>query len=145
MTRLMAMTFWGKERFLEAPAGGEADEAHASAYDKGSRRTMRCVPQPEIARDTSPVSMLDQCMKTSRITSQRTGARDSGHGHGAHIPHESPPSMWVPLVVLAVLATIGGFVGIGPAFKPITGTEHPGGRLNIVNWLNPIIWNPSDA
>src|SRR5919205_625217 len=35
MTRLVAMTFWGKERFLEAPAGGEADEAHASAYDKG--------------------------------------------------------------------------------------------------------------
>src|ERR1044071_4591763 len=34
MTRLMGMTFWGKERFLEG-AGGEADEAHASAYDKG--------------------------------------------------------------------------------------------------------------
>ena len=35
MTRLVAMTFWGKERFLERPAGGEADEAHAAAYDKG--------------------------------------------------------------------------------------------------------------
>src|SRR6185436_14280867 len=55
---------------------------------------------------------------------------------------ESPPSMWVPLAVLAVLATIGGFVGIGPAFRAVTGTEHPGGRMNIVNWLNPIIWNP---
>jgi NADH-quinone oxidoreductase subunit L len=51
--------------------------------------------------------------------------------------------MWVPLAVLAVLATIGGFVGIGPAFRTITRTEHPGGRVNIVNWLNPIIWNPS--
>ena len=50
--------------------------------------------------------------------------------------------MWVPLAVLAVLAVIGGFVGIGAAFKPITGSEHPGGRLHIVNWLNPIIWNP---
>ena len=50
--------------------------------------------------------------------------------------------MWVPLAVLAVLAVIGGFVGIGPAFKPVTGSEHPGGRLHIVNWLNPIIWNP---
>lgn len=50
--------------------------------------------------------------------------------------------MWVPLAVLAVLAVIGGLVGIGPAFKPITGSEHPGGRLHIVNWLNPIIWNP---
>ena len=50
--------------------------------------------------------------------------------------------MWVPLAVLAVLAVIGGLVGIGPAFKPLTGSEHPGGRLHIVNWLNPIIWNP---
>src|ERR1044071_3637765 len=50
--------------------------------------------------------------------------------------------MWVPLAVLALLAVIGGCVGVGPAFKSITGSEHPGGRLHIVNWLNPIIWNP---
>ena len=50
--------------------------------------------------------------------------------------------MWVPLAVLAVLATLGGLVGVGPAFKFITGSEHPGGKLNIVNWLRPVIWNP---
>jgi NADH:ubiquinone oxidoreductase subunit 5 (subunit L)/multisubunit Na+/H+ antiporter MnhA subunit len=50
--------------------------------------------------------------------------------------------MWVPLAVLAVLAVIGGLVGIGPAFRSVTGSEHPGGRLHIVTWLNPIIWNP---
>src|SRR5205085_438071 len=66
-----------------------------------------------------------------------------GHEHGAHMPHESPPSMWVPLAVLAVLAVIGGFIGIGPAFRSVTRSEHPGGRLHIVNWLNPIIWNPA--
>jgi len=95
MTRLMALTFWGKFR---GPA-----EPHA--VDHG----------------------------------------DSGHGgheHGGHTPHESPPAMVVPLVVLAVLATIGGFVGVGPAFKFLTGWEHPGGRLNIVNFMDPIIWNP---
>ena len=51
--------------------------------------------------------------------------------------------MWVPLAVLAILATLGGLVGVGPAFRTLTGSEHPGGRLNIVNWLNPIIWNPA--
>lgn len=51
--------------------------------------------------------------------------------------------MWGPLAVLAALAVVGGLVGIGPAFKFITGTEHPGGRLNIVNWLDPVIWNPA--
>jgi NADH:ubiquinone oxidoreductase subunit 5 (subunit L)/multisubunit Na+/H+ antiporter MnhA subunit len=46
--------------------------------------------------------------------------------------------MWVPLVVLAILATVGGFVGITTAF---TGGRHVGGKMNIVTWLNPVIWN----
>jgi NADH:ubiquinone oxidoreductase subunit 5 (subunit L)/multisubunit Na+/H+ antiporter MnhA subunit len=61
-------------------------------------------------------------------------------GHHTHIPHESPASMWVPLAVLAVLATVGGFVGISTAF---TGGKHIGGRMNIVNFMDPIIWNPT--
>jgi len=48
--------------------------------------------------------------------------------------------MWIPLVVLAILATVGGFVGISTAF---TGGKHVGGKMNIVNWLEPVIWNPS--
>ena len=48
--------------------------------------------------------------------------------------------MWVPLVVLAILATVGGFVGISTAF---TGGKEVGGKLNIVTWLSPVIWNPS--
>jgi NADH:ubiquinone oxidoreductase subunit 5 (subunit L)/multisubunit Na+/H+ antiporter MnhA subunit len=44
--------------------------------------------------------------------------------------------MWIPLVVLAFFATVGGFVGVSKAF---TGGHHVGGRLNIVNWLNPIV------
>jgi NADH:ubiquinone oxidoreductase subunit 5 (subunit L)/multisubunit Na+/H+ antiporter MnhA subunit len=48
--------------------------------------------------------------------------------------------MWVPLAALAVLAVVGGLVGISPAFA---GGKHVGGRLNIVNWLEPVIWNPS--
>ncbi len=98
MTRLVAMTFWGKERFLN-----------------GHEHT----PEPA-------VHMQDHKTK----------------GHHAHVPHESPRSMVAPLVALAVLATIGGFVGVGPAFKFITGSEHPGGRLNIVKFMDPVIWNP---
>ncbi len=96
MTRLVAMTFWGKEKFLE--------KTHAHT------------PEHEV--------------------------HDHDHSahHEPHIPHESPRSMWVPLAVLAVLATIGGFVGISTAF---TGGKHIGGRMNIVNFLDPIIWNPA--
>jgi NADH-quinone oxidoreductase subunit L len=97
MTRLVAMTFWGKERFA-GHEHGKPHEGHAQKKEHG----------------TGP--------------------------HDAHTPHESPKSMWVPLVVLAILATIGGFVGISTAF---TGGKHVGGRMNIVNWLEPIIWNPT--
>src|SRR6266851_5808832 len=94
MTRLVAMTFWGKEKFgsYEHTPGHEAHEDH---------------PTPE---------------------------------HHAHTPHESPKSMWVPLVVLAILATVGGLVGISTAF---TGGKEVGGRMNIVTWLSPVIWNPT--
>jgi len=96
MTRLVAMTFWGKERFLNAHEHTPGHEVHDDHETPG---------------------------------------------HHAHVPHESPRSMVAPLVVLAVLATIGGFVGVGPAFKFLTGSDHPGGRVNIVNFLDPIIWN----
>ena len=96
MTRLVAMTFWGRERF----SGHEHDLAHEGHAQKKEH------PTPE---------------------------------KHVHVPHESPKSMWVPLVVLAIFATIGGFVGISTAF---TGGKEIGGKLNIVNWMNPIIWNP---
>ena len=103
MTRLVAMTFWGKFRGGESQHGDSAAQhGHADAHK---------------------------------------GHADVSHGHGGHTPHESPPSMWVPLVALAVMATIGGFVGVGPAFKFLSGADHPGGRLNIVNYLDPVIWN----
>jgi NADH-quinone oxidoreductase subunit L len=38
------------------------------------------------------------------------------HGHG-HEPHESPWVMLAPLVVLAVLSVIGGYIGIGGRFE----------------------------
>jgi NADH-quinone oxidoreductase subunit L len=48
--------------------------------------------------------------------------------HGRH-PHESPFTMTVPLMVLAGLSTIGGFVGIPSSL---------GGGNAIEHWLDPI-------
>jgi NADH-quinone oxidoreductase subunit L len=50
-------------------------------------------------------------------------------GHDAeHHVHESPPSMIVPLAVLAILSVIGGWVG-----PPMMENGHPFGR-----WLEPV-------
>lgn len=39
--------------------------------------------------------------------------------HGPVVPHESPWSMTIPLIVLAVLSTVGGFIGVSPALSSI--------------------------
>jgi NADH-quinone oxidoreductase subunit L len=44
--------------------------------------------------------------------------------HSVHTPHESPLSMTIPLVVLAVLSTVGGLVGVPYAISSLTG-GHP--------------------
>ncbi|HEY3026765.1 MAG TPA: NADH-quinone oxidoreductase subunit L, partial [Pyrinomonadaceae bacterium] len=129
MTRLVAMTFWGREKFLEVPAGGEADEAHASEYDKGLKPHDAHL---ESAGDRPRHEPGEHVGAAAHVS----GHDDHGH---VHTPHESPPSMWVPLAVLAILATVGGFIGISTAF---TGGKHIGGKMNIVNWMDPIIWNP---
>ena len=176
MTRLMALTFWGRERFLDVSAGGQADEAHAQKYDEGE--TTHAAHTPSVAdrphhgpdervgaahalesadagepegidahghdiHDRHDIDDRHDVHDHHDVHDQHDAHDAAGHGHHPHgsvIPHESPPSMWVPLAVLAVLATIGGLVGISPAFA---GGAHVGGRLNIVNWLDPVIWNPS--
>jgi NADH-quinone oxidoreductase subunit L len=159
MTRLMALTFWGKERFLEVRAGGQADEAHAQAYADGEV-TPHAAVSPSVG-DRPHHGPEERVGAAHALESAAAGEPEgvdarghdihdrhdpgdpAGHGHHPHgsvLPHESPRSMWVPLAALAVLATVGGLVGISPAFA---GGAHVGGKLNIVNWLDPIIWNPA--
>ena len=70
---------------------------------------------------------------------ERFGAQAASSGHGDHsqhepqashshdsdhTPHESPLSMTIPLIVLAVLSTLGGLVGVPYALSSLTG-GHP--------------------
>ena len=50
----------------------------------------------------------------------------SGHGHGA--PHEAPPSMAIPLIVLAIGSILAGYVGVPHAL---------GGHNAIESYLEP--------
>jgi len=82
MTRLMVMTFWGRERF------------HAAQIDNLRHEDSHAQDEPQV----------------------------SNLRHSA--PHESPLSMTLPLIVLAVLSTIGGLVGVPYAISSLTG-GHP--------------------
>ena len=108
MTRLMVMTFWGKERFAEAHAGGQADEAHAHAYDEGEKPHDADLAS---AGDRPHHVPLEQAQERHGASSAAPHA--GGHeAHGRFKPHESPWVMTMPLVVLAILSTIGGLIGV---------------------------------
>ena len=87
MTRMMVMTFWGKERFHEQlPDEVHADAAHADSLHHDEEH--------DTAHDEHD---------------------DEEHHHALPAdfkPHESPWSMTMPLIVLALLATFGGFLGV---------------------------------
>lgn len=60
------------------------------------------------------------------------GRAHSTHGHGEHghgAPHESPMVMLIPLMILAALSLVGGFVGYHNGFEhflaPVFGSEFP--------------------
>jgi NADH-quinone oxidoreductase subunit L len=53
--------------------------------------------------------------------------RYRGHAH----PHESPPVMYLPLIVLAVLSLVGGFINVPKWLEPIFPEKGTGGN----EWL----------
>jgi NADH-quinone oxidoreductase subunit L len=108
MFRLWFKTFFGAERFNEhALAGG-----------------------PDAHDDLAPV----HASSTSTLTLE--AEHDPGQTAHAHGVHESPLVMTVPLMILAVLAIIGGWVGIPTAF---------GGHNEFEHFLDPVFSTGSEA
>ena len=57
---------------------------------------------------------------------------DHGQGHGHGEPHESPWVMLGPLVILAVLSVVGGFVGYGNRFEHFLAPAFQGPAREVV-------------
>ncbi len=104
MTRMMVMTFWGKERFHDAIPG----EVHHADHGDDARADV------DAADDDDEHHALPADFK----------------------PHESPWSMTLPLIVLALLSTVGGLVGIPYAISSLAGA----GDVNVFEQtLEPVI------
>src|SRR5438552_1275151 len=83
MTRLMGLTFWGDERFRKIHAGGEADEAHAAAHDKGLKPHDATVAAADDRPHHQPGEHVGAHDATDRLEAVAVP-------HGHFEPHESP-------------------------------------------------------
>ena len=71
-----------------------------------------------------------------RFREQHHNEHDGHHEHGPVEPHESPWIMTVPLIVLAVLSTIGGFIGVPYALSSFVSSRD----LNVIeHTLEPVV------
>ena len=106
MFRLYFMTFSGKYRGAEVEGIEESEPEHAGH---------------NLIPDQRHLDQGDEHAPTAH-----------GHHVHAHAPHESPASMTGVLWTLAILAVIGGFVGVPEMF----GGGHP---TIFQHWLSPIL------
>nr|WP_202551359.1 NADH-quinone oxidoreductase subunit L [Streptomyces sp. SID8352] len=102
MTRVMLMTFFGEERWRNLPTASASAAATASTASASTAA----------AADSAPAA----------------GGGTAGGSAVPH-PHESPGTMTVPMIVLAVGSVAGGaFFSIGDRFlkwlEPVTGFDH---------------------
>ena len=148
MTRLMVMTFWGKERFAEGHAGGQADEAHAHAADEGEKPHDAALASAGDRPHHEPGEHVDEAHDAHDDVVHAGSGHDShghdtrghdAHGHAPFKPHESPWVMTMPLIVLAILSTFGGLVGVPYALS--------GGAIDnyFEHTLEPVIAHPAES
>ncbi|HVF88978.1 MAG TPA: NADH-quinone oxidoreductase subunit L [Blastocatellia bacterium] len=88
MTRLMVLTFWGKERFA---GDGHAGARHEGGKGRGGQGH---------GRDESHQAVTPP------------GVGPDEHEHHSGPPRESPRSMVIPLIVLAIGAAFAGYLGV---------------------------------
>ena len=104
MTRQVVMTFFGEQKWGSLANAEEAAHLEASDVD-------------------------------GEVAAAETPAPVETHGaHGEFKPHESTPTMLIPLVVLAGLSMVGGIIQL-----PSLGIIPKGAQHKLLDWLHPIV------
>ena len=106
MFRLWFLTFFGEYRGPNPEAGGHGHDA--DAQHAGHTGAIHDAQDPHAA--------------------------GGSHGHGA--PHESPWVMVVPLIILAILSFVGGWVGVPKAM---------GGSNHFEHFLDPVFQSTAEV
>ncbi|MFP5317209.1 MAG: NADH-quinone oxidoreductase subunit L [Acidimicrobiia bacterium] len=92
MSRQVFLVFFGEDRWKKTADAHTPTQAHAQ-------------PEHEPAAATTASA-------SATAAATATPGHDAHGAHGDFKPHESPPSMAVPLIVLAVAAAVGGILNL---------------------------------
>ena len=109
MSRAVFMTFFGEKRW------GTAEDGHGGLED-------------------ATIGEADEEIATGAAASTTSGESAeavAAHPSASHQPHESPPTMLLPLVVLALLATVAGVINL-----PFVKSTH-----FLEKWLEPSLYH----
>lgn len=137
MTRMMWMTFFGEERFHEPiheelPVVDNLDEAsraEENAFATGDAADA-------VVPHSDPHAWMHADADEQAAHDDDDDVEEHHHLPSDFHPHESPWTMTVPLIVLAILSTFGGLVGIPYAVSSLVGA----GDINAFEHiLEPII------
>jgi NADH-quinone oxidoreductase subunit L len=125
MTRQVIMTFFGEQKWgslaNEAEAAHLNDPADTDAATEGA--------EAEALEDAGTGPQSVGAAANADIDQHET------HGaHGEFKPHESPPFMLIPLVVLAGLSAVGGLIQL-----PSIGIIPKNAQHKLLDWLHPIV------
>ncbi len=96
MTRMTALTFFGKERWRELPAA-EHHGHHEHGHDHHEAH--------EAHEDLHGFFMTDE-----ELAAKQEPEVEHHELGPDHVPHEAPPSMVIPLVVLGILSLVSGYL-----------------------------------
>ena len=114
MTRMMVMTFWGEERFhAELPIAEKPDEAsraEENAFAFGDAADAK-VPHDD-ANALAHHHEDEHNLHSDLASDDHDDDEEHHHLPRDFRPRESPWTMTVPLIILAILSTLGGLVGI---------------------------------
>ena len=115
MTRLVFLVFFGNERWRPdsiASLAAAGDTPAAAAHSAASQESV-------LADDDAPWDPREPTVAFGE-------APRAAKVDGEHPPHEAPPTMAMPVLVLAGLAVVGGLINI-----PLKGLEF------LTEWLHP--------
>ena len=130
MTRQVVMTFfgtprWGEDPDAEAVAAPEGDDGESESADDATA---------DVDADEAELVEAGASPKSVGAAAAADAHETMESDHHEFTPHESPPTMTIPLVVLAFLSVFGGAINL-----PTLGIIPKDWQHKLLDWLHPVV------